>query len=147
MKANFLKTYEHEITTLVFCHSKPLRMKGFTHKQKQKYSNHLLLTLDSPTYRRFEYEYDKETLHIKISYSFLFAHLSIISLFFASMIYKTAPICFYFFLSSVMFFFFSVLLSKHCRKYAWEIDDRANFITDEIIDDTREKMLSGEFSM
>jgi hypothetical protein len=99
--------------------------------------------LDSPTYRKFEHEYNKEKLHMMISCSLLLAHLSAISLFFGTLIYKTPPVCFYLIGVSVMFCITSALIWNHCRKFAWDIDYSAEKMTDELIDDSREKLLSG----
>lgn len=138
MEDEILRVHEVNLWNLKFRHSKKFQFRN--RKEYTRYTNQLILNFEPYVYRRYEDEYNRERLLVKMSWTVMVFFVSFILLLIAFLFLYNPLVSYLIFTLSTLSFVSGVLLKRNYRKFAFNIDAARQLITDELIERVKQDL-------
>lgn len=137
---NFLRIHEINIWNLKFRKSRQFRFRN--QKARDKFTNKLILEYEPSVYRKFEDEFNRDLLHIKVSWTIVAFILSF-TLALAAFVFLTNPKTSHSIAGiSIIFFLTAIYLKNRYIRFAHDIDFIRTLITDDVISKAKKELES-----
>lgn len=139
---DFLRTHKVNIWNLKFRKSRCFRFKN--QNARKIFTNKLIIEYEPSVYRRFEDEYNREVLKIKVSWSIAVFTLSFLLVLPAFLFLTNPYVSFSVMGISIVLFLTAVYLKRKYIQFAYNIDFVRTLITDNVVLAARDELLNTE---